>query len=106
MRFTPAQGGSNAVNNSGTATAAVELPKDCDGLYLANTSATATAYFRVTTYAGPTAGAGEAPTVALDMAVLPSREIFVGVAKGVTKVIRTIASAADGKLQITPGNFN
>lgn len=104
-KFIPAQGGSFAVNNATSATAAAELPKDCNAVYLANTSTTAVAYFRVTQSLNTTVGTGEAPTVAADMAILPSSGIVVGLGKGYTKVIRLIASAADGKVQVTPGNL-
>ena len=104
-KFNPAQGGSFAVTNAVAATTAVDIPGNCDAIYLANTSTTAVVYFRVTQYMDATAGAGEAPTAALDMAILPGHGIVVGVGKGYRKVIRFIASAADGKVQATPGNF-
>lgn len=103
--FAPAEGKTTTVANSATATAAVELPYDCDAVVLTNSSATATAFVRVTYYGSASDTAtGVAPTVTTDYPVPPAQQVRRGVQPGVRKVIRTIASAADGNIYITPGS--
>lgn len=104
--FIPAEGGTTVVANAATATAAVEIKFDADAIALTNTSTTATAFVRVTYYnAVSEIGAGVAPTVTTDMPILPQTQIVRGVQNGKHKVIRTIASAADGNIIITPGHI-
>ena len=102
--FAPAWMGSTVVANATSATAAVVIPKSCQQVVLSNTSTTATAFVAVTYYATegdpPT---GTAPTTALGFPVLPSSQIRITVGPG-NKLIRTIASAADGNIIISPGN--
>lgn len=102
--FAPAWGKSTVVANSVTATAAVVLPKVCQQVRLTNTSATARTFVRVTTFqnedAPPT---GDAPTVTADFPINPGAQVCLTVGPG-NKLIRTIASAADGNIIISPGN--
>jgi hypothetical protein len=51
----------------------------------------------------PVDGAENAPTVTLGMPVPPGQLIRIRVGAG-GKIIRTIASAADGNIWIIPGN--
>lgn len=104
--FIPAEGKTTTVANSATATAAVEIPFDCDAIVLANSSATAITFVRVTYYASATdTMTGNAPTATVDFPILPASQIVRGVQSGKHKVIRTIASAADGNIYITPGHM-
>lgn len=105
--FSPVEGKTTTVANAVTATAAVALPFDCDVVVLTNSSTTATAFVRVTYYDNATdTMTGNAPTVLLDLPILPSSQIRRNVQPGRFKVIRTIASAADGNIYITPGTGN
>lgn len=102
--FCPVEGKTTTVANSATATAAVVLPFDSNTVVLTNGSTTATAFVRVTYYGSASdTMTGDAPTVLLDLPILPSQQIRRYVAPG-HKVIRTIASAADGNIYITPGS--
>lgn len=104
--FIPVEGRTSVVANAAAATAAIELPYDSDAVVLANTSTTATTFVRVTYYlAASEIGAGDAPTVSADFPVLPSTQVVRAVQNGKHKVIRTIASAADGNIIITPGHI-
>jgi hypothetical protein len=104
--FQPKRGGTTTVANSATATAQVVLPPDCDTVQLTNSSATAISFVRVTSYldegSPPADAAANAPTATADIPILPASMIRVGVGEGY-KIIRTIASAADGNIYITPG---
>ncbi len=103
--FAPAEGGTTAVTNATSATSAVVLPYDCDTVVLTNGSTTATAFVRVTYYDSVSdTMTGAAPAVTTDLPVLPGQQIRRYVQKGKHKVIRTIASAADGILYVTPGS--
>ena len=104
--FVPAEGKTSAVNNAGAATAAIVLPYDCNAVLLSNSSSTATSFVRITYYNDVgDIGAGDAPTATADIPILPGHQIVRYVQKGKHKVIRTIASAADGIIYITPGAF-
>lgn len=102
--FAPAWGKTTVVANAAAATAAVVIPKTCQQIVLTNTSATATTFVRVTYFENegvpPT---GDAPTVTTDFPVPPAKQVLLTVGPGF-KVIRTIASAADGNIIISPGN--
>lgn len=103
--FTPVPGKTTTVSNATSATAQVLLPKDCSEVRLTNTSTTATAYVRITSYLDstpPADAAANAPTTTDDYPILPSSQVTIGVGEGY-KFIRTIASAADGSIKITPG---
>lgn len=101
--FSPAWGRTTSVTNAVAATAAVVLPKAADEVALTNTSATAITYVMVTTYLDEaTTPTGTAPTSTTGFPVLPSTQVRLHVGAGL-KVIRTIASAADGAIIITPG---
>ena len=103
--FCPAEGATTPVANTGSATAAVVLPFDCDTVVLSNSSTTATVFVRVTYYASATdTMTGTAPTATTDLPILPNQQIRRFVSPGRHKVIRTIASAADGNIYITPGS--
>jgi hypothetical protein len=101
--FAPSWGQTTSVTNATSATAAVVLPKNRDCLVLTNKSTTATVNVMLTTYddevSPPT---GTAPTTSTGLAVLPSGQIRIYVGPGL-KVIRTIASAADGTIELLPG---
>ena len=104
--FTPAWGSTTSVVNATSATSAVVLPKDRDGIVLTNTSATARAHVILTQY-GSEGGAlptGDEPTVTNGLPILPNQQIMVYVGIG-PSVIRAIATAADGALIVTPGSL-
>ena len=104
--FTPAFGGTTYANNSATATAQIVLPQNCEEVVLTNTSLTARVHFLVTAYQGttpPADAAGNAPTLTTGICVLPNSQIEIGVGSG-GKIIRSIASAADGVYGVNPGN--
>ena len=100
--FSPGFAGTVSVTNATSATAAVELPSGAETIALTNTSSTARVHVFVTPYDGAQV-AGTAPTTSTGMPILPSQQIRIRVGKG-PKVIRTIATAADGAILITPGN--
>lgn len=93
----------NATSSAGGA-----LPDDSNVVALANTSATAVAYFVCTpmhvdsTALGAVVPVGGTPG---SFPVLPGQHIRITVPVG-PKQYRTIASAADGNLLITPGRGN
>lgn len=102
--FSPAWGQTTVTANATSATAALVLPKSCEQVVLTNTSATAITYVRVTYFETESqAPTGDAPTATTDFPILPSQQVRVTVGFG-NKLIRTIASAADGNIIITPGN--
>ncbi len=101
--FAPGWGGTISVTNAVAATAAVDIPSAAQVICLTNTSATARVHVVVTPYDGATAPAGTAPTTSTGMPILPNQQIRIRVGPG-NKVIRTIATAADGSIIITPGN--
>lgn len=102
--FAPAWGSTTSVNNAATATAAVVLPKFCEQVVLTNTSTTARTHVMLTSYLDefdvPT---GTAPTTTTGFPILPNQQIRITTGPGL-KLIRTIATAADGAIIITPGN--
>ncbi len=100
--FNPAFGTITTVANATSATAAVDLPRSCDTVALYNTSASAVTYVYVTSYDGITVPTGTAPTATTGFPVPPNQLIRIRVGSG-AKVIRTIASAADGNIIIAPG---
>lgn len=101
--FNPSFGGETAVTNSLTATAAIELPASCREVALTNTSTTARVHVFVTYHPHVDFPTGVAPTTSTGFPILPGQQIRIGVGIG-RKVIRTIATAADGTIQINPGN--
>lgn len=101
--FMPGWGSEFSITNAVTATAAVSLPDTCREIALTNTSTTATVRVFVTNYQGVTPPTGTAPTATTGFPVLPNQQIRIGVGVG-SKVIRTIATAADGALMVNPGN--
>ena len=102
--FAPAWNSTTSVTNATSATAAVILPKTCQQIVLTNTSATARVHVVVTPYQDEaTVPTGDAPTTSIGLPILPSQQVRVTVGPG-CKVIRTIATAADGVILITPGN--
>lgn len=101
--FQPVGGQSVTVVNAVAATTAVALAQSWDTIVLTNTSSTAISYVRVTQQQDSTAITGDAPTTTADMPILPLSQIRIFVGIGL-KVIRTIASAADGNIIITPGS--
>lgn len=102
--FAPAWGATFSVSNATNATTAVKLPKSCEQILLTNTSSTARVHVIVTPYldekSPPT---GDAPTTSTGLPVLPGAQIRVTAGPG-CKVIRTIATGADGNIIVTPGN--
>ncbi len=103
--FTPSFGSITSVSNAISATAAVSLPRAANGICLTNTSTTATTYVYVTSFDSVTTPAGTAPTATTGFPVLPGGQIILRVGSG-GKVIRTIASAADGAIIIVPGSVD
>lgn len=102
--FSPSWGSTTEVTNAISATAAVVLPKDRDCVVLTNTSSTARVHVYVTPYLDEsTVPTGTAPTTSTGLPILPGQQIRIYVGPGL-KVIRTIATAADGFLFITPGS--
>ena len=95
--------GAIAITNATSATAAVSLPSGASEIALTNTSATALVMIAVTPFDGATAPTGTAPTLTSGFPILPSTQIRIRVG-GRGKVIRAIASAADGVLIVNPGN--
>lgn len=104
--FTPAWGSTQSINNDTAATAAVVLPKQCTAVLLTNTSTTARVHVMLTDYfsEGDVLPTGTAPTTTTGLPILPNDQIAVYVGQELA-VIRTIATAADGALLVTPGNF-
>lgn len=101
--FTPGWNGTIAVTNAALATAAVAIPFNARSILITNTSTTARVHLLMTYYPdGIISGSGDAPTTTTGLPVLPGGQIRVGVPNG-AKVIRTIATAADGTTLITPG---
>jgi hypothetical protein len=102
--FAPDWGSTTSVTNAIAATAAVVLPKNSQAVVLTNTSSTARVHVMVTTYFDEsTVPTGTAPTTSTGLPILPNSQIRVTVGPG-NKVIRTIATAADGVILITPGD--
>lgn len=101
--FNPAWGRTSSVANATSATAAIDLPDSCQEVLLTNTSTTARVHVYVTPYTGVTVPTGTAPSTTTGLPILPDQQIRVRVGPG-SKVIRTIATAADGTILITPGN--
>jgi hypothetical protein len=104
--FSPAFGSTISVSNSASATAAVALPKNCNAVILTNTSATARTHVILTQYGneGDALPTGTAPTTSTGLPILPNQQVAVYVGVG-PSVIRTIATAADGNIIITPANL-
>ncbi len=100
--FAPAWSNVTAVTNAASATAAVSLPADCDTVVLTNTSAVARVHVFVTGYPDGVIGAGTAPTTSTGFPILPGTQVRIAVPIG-AKVIRTIATSADGSTLINPG---
>lgn len=100
--FTPSWVSTVAVTNAATATAAVEPPDNARSVLITNTSATARVHLMLTYYPDGIAGAGTAPTTSNGVPVLPGQQIRVGLPAG-KKVLRTIATAADGSTFLTFG---
>jgi hypothetical protein len=101
--FNPAWGNTTSVNNATSATAAVVLPGSASEVCLTNTSTSARVHVMVTPYDGVVVPTGVAPTLTTGLPILPQSQIRVRVGPR-QKVIRTIATAADGAIIITPGN--
>lgn len=102
--FSPAWGSTTSVVNATSATAAVVIPKDRDGVVLTNTSATARVHVMLTNYESEASvPTGTAPTTSTGLPILPGQQIRIHVGPGL-KVLRTIATAADGNIIITPGS--
>ena len=102
--FAPSWGSTTSVTNATSATAAVVLPKDRDCVVLTNTSATARVHVMLTNYENEaTVPTGTAPTTSTGLPILPGSQIRIYVGPSL-KVLRTIATAADGVILITPGS--
>lgn len=101
--FTPSWTSTAAVTNAITATAAVEAPFNARTVLITNTSATARVHLMMTYYPdGIISGSGDAPTTSTGVPVLPNQQIRIGLPNG-QKVLRTIATAADGSTFLTFG---
>lgn len=102
--FYPLGGRSVTIANAvASATPGVPLQQTWESIVLTNTSTTAIAYVRLTQQDTPTAINGDAPTATADLPILPMSQIRIWAGVGL-KVIRAIASAADGNLIVTPGD--
>ena len=101
--FAPGWGSTSTVTNAITATAAIDLPANAQEVLLTNTSATARVHVFVTAYQEATPPVGVEPTTTTGLPILPGQQIRIRVGPG-GKVIRTIATAADGEIIINPGN--
>ncbi len=108
-RYQAAAGGTIAVANSGTASAAAALPESADSVVLYNDSSTAVAFFRCDNlYSAADAGGAAVipvPGTPGGIPVPPQTQICIAVGAGAKK-FSVIASAADGTLYITPGTGN
>ena len=103
--FSPAWGSTTSVSNAISATAAVVLPKNCNAVMLTNTSATARTHVMLTTFENESAPPpGTAPTDQKGVPILPGGQVVLYVGPNL-QVLRTIATAADGNIIITPGNI-
>jgi len=103
--FSPAWGSTTNITNATSATAALVLPKNCNAVVLTNTSATARVHVMLTTFANEsTVPTGTAPTTNDGLPILPGGQIVVYCGPNLN-LIRTIATAADGNLIVTPGSF-
>jgi hypothetical protein len=104
--FSPAWNSTIEITNAIASAAAVALPKNANALLLTNTSATARAHVALTSYQseGDALPTGTAPTTSIGLPILPNQQIVVYVGQSL-KVIRAIATAADGVLLVTPGNI-
>lgn len=103
--FSPAWGSTTSVSNATSATAAVVLPKNCNAVMLTNTSATARTHIMLTQFANESSPAtGTAPTTSTGVPILPGGQVVLYVGPNL-QVLRTIATAADGNIIITPGNI-
>lgn len=100
--FKPSWSSSFLIVNAVASAAAVELPIECNQVVLTNESATARAYAIVTSYSGSEPMPGIVPTTDLGLEILPLQQVRVGINQG-RKVIRAIATAADGNLHVMPG---
>lgn len=100
--FTPSWADSVSVTNAATATAAVTMPFNARTVLITNTSATARVHLMMTYYPDGAVGAGDAPTLSSGVPVLPGQQIRVGLRNG-AKVMRTIATGADGNTILTFG---
>ena len=103
--FSPAWGSTISITNDTTATAAVAIPKQASALVLTNTSATARVHVLLTEYQseGGALPTGEVPTTSNGLPILPNQQIMVYVGPGLS-VVRTIATAVDGAIIVTPGD--
>jgi len=102
--FKPDWANTTSVTNAVAATAAVALPKDCSQVVLTNTSGSARVHVMLTDYyLEGTVPTGTAPTTTSGMVIMPGSQIRLTVGNGY-KLLRTIATAADGLTLITPGN--
>jgi hypothetical protein len=101
--FAPGWNGTLAISNATSATAAALLPDGASEIALTNTSETADVFIVVTPFDGATVPTGTAPTLTSGFPVLARTQVRIRVGKG-RKVIRAIASAADGALIVNPGN--
>lgn len=104
--FSPAWGSTTSVTNAIAATPAIALPKNCNAVVLTNTSATARVHVALTQYQreGDVLPTGDEPTLTNGLPVLPNSQIMIYDGSGLS-VLRTIATAADGNIIITPGNL-
>jgi hypothetical protein len=101
--FQPSAGGTIVIPNLVTPSAQINLTPDARTLELYNSSATAIAFVRVTSYPGNDfLPAASAPTLTTDYPIRPNSTTRVTVGIGY-KAIRTIASIADGNIYVTPG---
>jgi hypothetical protein len=103
--FSPAWGSTTSITNATSATAALVLPKNCNAVVLTNTSTTARVHVMLTTFENEsTVPTGTAPTTSNGLPILPNEQLVIYTGPNLN-LIRTIATAADGNVIVTPGNF-
>jgi hypothetical protein len=101
--FDPAWNRTTAVTNAIAATAAVSIPDSASAVLITNTSTSARVHITMTYYPdGIISGSGTAPTTTTGLPIQPGGQIRVALPIG-AKVLRTIATVADGITFITPG---
>lgn len=101
--FQPIPGGTVVIANATSAAAATVFSAGSEYVFY-NSSATATAFIRMTSTPVSGDAAGTATTTT-DMPIPPGAQIRLSFGVG-RKSLSAIASAADGNLYVTPGHGN
>jgi hypothetical protein len=102
--FSPSWPSTFQIANAVASATGVPLPKQSDQILVTNTSVTASVNIMITQYPDEsTVPAGTAATLTTGHKVLPNSQVRIFVGEGL-KVIRTIATAADGVLEVMSGH--